>query len=105
MAAAELIPHEQVHVWDVDNAARFVTYVIAGPAGSGTIQVNGAAAHLVESGHKVIVASFASFAAEEVWAHEPVVVHVDAGNTIVRVDSDPGTLLGSPLASQAGDLR
>ncbi|MEQ7124848.1 aspartate 1-decarboxylase [Actinopolymorpha sp. B11F2] len=105
MAAADLLPHEQVHVWDVDNAARFVTYVIAGPAGSGTVQVNGAAASLVEIGHRVIVASFGSFSSDEVWAHEPVVVHVDAANTIARVDSDPGALLGSPLASQAGDPR
>jgi aspartate 1-decarboxylase len=105
MAAADLVPHEQVHVWDVDNAARFVTYVLAGPAGSGTVQVNGAAARLVETGHRVIVASFASFSSDEVWAHEPVVVHVDADNTIAQVDSDPGVLLGSPLASEAGEVR
>ena len=57
MRQADLLANEQVHVWDIDNGARFVTYVIEGEPGSGTIQVNGAAAHLVRTGHKVIVAS------------------------------------------------
>ena len=61
MAGADLIPNEQVHVWDIDNGARFVTYVIEGEAGSGTMQVNGAAAHLTRPGHKVIVASFGAY--------------------------------------------
>ena len=46
MAGADLLTNEQVHVWDIDNGARFVTYVIDGEPGSGTMQVNGAAAHL-----------------------------------------------------------
>src|SRR3954470_14976906 len=50
MAGADLITNEQVHVWDVDNGSRFVTYVIDGEPGSGTIQVNGAAAHLTRPG-------------------------------------------------------
>src|SRR5947199_4667415 len=58
MAAADLITNEQVHVWDIDNGARFVTYVIDGEPGSRTMQVNGAAAHLARPGHKIIVASF-----------------------------------------------
>src|SRR5680860_687422 len=58
MAEADLITNEQVHVWDIDNGARFVTYVIDGEPGSGTMQVNGAAAHLTRPGHKIIVASF-----------------------------------------------
>ena len=49
MAGADLITNEQVHVWDIDNGARFVTYVIDGEAGSGTMQVNGAAAHLTRA--------------------------------------------------------
>ena len=46
MPSADLLTNEQVHVWDIDNGARFVTYVIEGEPGSGTVQVNGAAAHL-----------------------------------------------------------
>ena len=61
MAGADLITNEQVHVWDVDSGSRFVTYVIDGEPGSGTMQVNGAAAHLIEPGHKIIVASFGAY--------------------------------------------
>src|ERR671925_12339 len=59
--SADLIPNEQVHVWDIDNGARFVTYVIEGHEGSGTVHVNGAAARLVSEGHKVIIASFGAY--------------------------------------------
>jgi aspartate 1-decarboxylase len=94
MASADLIPNEQVHVWDIDNGARFVTYVIGGKPGSGDMQVNGAAARLVSSGQKVIVASFGSYDDSDLETYSPVVVHVDADNRAVRVDSNPEVLLG-----------
>ena len=94
MASADLIPNEQVHVWDIDNGARFVTYVIKGEPGSGDLQVNGAAARLVQRGQKVIVASFAAYDERDLQAYSPIVVHVDAGNRAVRVDSNPEVLLG-----------
>jgi aspartate 1-decarboxylase len=94
MASADLLPNEQVHVWDIDNGARFVTYVIEGRAGSGDMQVNGAAARLVQRGHKVIVASFGSYDERDLEAYSPIVVHVGAGNEAVRVDSNPEVLLG-----------
>jgi len=93
MAAADLITNEQVHVWDIDNGARFVTYVIDGEAGSGTIQVNGAAAHLTRPGHKVIVASFAAYDESDLESYSPVVVHVGEDNSVVGVDSRPEVLL------------
>ncbi|SFH48812.1 L-aspartate 1-decarboxylase [Actinopolymorpha cephalotaxi] len=102
MRAADLLPNEQVHVWDIDNGARFVTYALEGAPGSGSMQVNGAAALLVERGHKVIVASFAAYDSAELAGHEPAVVHVDAGNAIALVGSDAGVLMDSPLASAAG---
>jgi aspartate 1-decarboxylase len=102
MRQADLLANEQVHVWDIDNGARFVTYAIEGDLGSGTVQVNGAAALLVNTGDKVIVASFAAYDTEELERYSPVVVHVDDDNAIARIDSDPGVLLGSPLASEAG---
>jgi aspartate 1-decarboxylase len=77
MASADLIANEQVHVWDIDNGARFVTYVIAGKPGSGELQVNGAAARLVRSGHRVIVASFGSYDERDLETYSPIVVHVD----------------------------
>src|SRR5919197_3274291 len=61
MRAADLLPNEQVHLWDIDNGARVVTYAIEGAPGSGTIQVNGAAARLVSEGHKVIVVSYGAY--------------------------------------------
>ena len=102
MRNADLLANEQVQVWDIDNGARFTTYVIAGPPGSGTVQVNGAAARLVSEGDKVIVASFAAYEERELEAYAPVVVHVDDRNGIAELDSHPDVLLGSPLASEAG---
>jgi aspartate 1-decarboxylase len=101
MQSADLIANEQVHVWDLENGARFVTYAIEGEPGSGTVQVNGAAAHLVSVGHRVIVASFGAYDERDLEAYAPVVVHVDDRNRIVRVDSHPEVLLGSTLASEA----
>jgi aspartate 1-decarboxylase len=84
MDAADLLEFEQVHVVDVDNGARFETYVIEGPRGSGTICLNGAAARLVQRGDKVIVISYAVYPEAEFAAHEPLIVHVDEGNRIVQ---------------------
>ena len=103
MASADLIPNEQVHVWDIDNGARFVTYVIEGRPGSGDMQVNGAAARLVQRGHKVIVASFGAYAERDLEAYSPIVVHVGAENEVVRVDSNPEVLLGSFVPAWGAD--
>jgi aspartate 1-decarboxylase len=102
MRSADLIPNEQVHVWDIANGARFVTYAIEGEPGSGEVRVNGAAALLVGEGDKVIVASFGAYDERDLESYAPVVVHVDERNAIVEVDSRPEVLLGSPLASEAG---
>jgi aspartate 1-decarboxylase len=80
MDAADLVPYEQVHVVDVDNGARFETYVIEGGAGSGTMCVNGAAARLVHPGDRIIVISYGTYEAGEIVGFEPVVVTVDEGN-------------------------
>ena len=86
LRAADIRVHEQVHVVDVDNGARFETYTIAGPAGSGAIEVNGAAARLVHAGDTVIVISYADYDEAELDSYQPRVVHVDRGNAIVTVD-------------------
>jgi aspartate 1-decarboxylase len=92
--AADILEHEQVHVVDVDNGARFETYTIAGERGSGTVQVNGAAARLVHSGDTVIVISYAQYDRSELRDYEPLVVHVEAGtNAILEVDHEVATLL------------
>ena len=93
MAGADLMTNEQVHVWDIDNGSRFVTYVIEGEAGSGTMQVNGAAAHLTAPGHKIIVASFGAYDEADLERYSPLVVHVDADNHSIAIDSHPEVLL------------
>lgn len=86
LEAADILPHEQVHVVDVDNGARFETYTLVGERGSGVIQVNGAAARLVHTGDTIIVISYADYSAEDLETYEPRVVHVDRSNAIIQVD-------------------
>jgi aspartate 1-decarboxylase len=93
LEAADILEHEQVHVVDVDNGARFETYTIAGERGSGEIKINGAAARLVHTGDTVIVVSYADYEKEELEMYEPVVVHVNRDNEIVTVDSAVAELL------------
>lgn len=80
--AANMLAWEEVHVWDVDNGARLVTYILPGPRGSGMVCVNGAAAHLIKPGHKVILATFAAMEEEEARTHKPMVILVDEENRI-----------------------
>ena len=98
LEAADIREHEQVHVVDVDNGARFETYTIAGERGAGAICVNGAAARLVHRGDTIIVISYASYDERELNRYEPRVVHVDRSNRIVDVDVEVATLL-TPEAS------
>ncbi|MFD5427281.1 aspartate 1-decarboxylase [Streptomyces sp. NPDC127084] len=89
MEAADLLPGELVHIVDITNGARLETYVIEGERGSGVIGINGAAAHLVHPGDLVILISYAQVNDAEARALVPRVVHVDAGNRIVELGSDP----------------
>lgn len=85
MQACDMVPYEKIDVYDVDNANRFSTYLIEGPAGSGACCVNGAAAHLVEVGHKLIIASYCAVDETKIRGHQPKVVLVDASNRITVV--------------------
>lgn len=91
MEAADLLEHEQVAVLDIDNGARFETYVITGRRGSGDMCLNGAAARLVQPGDKVIVISYADYEAAELDGYAPRVVHVDTANR--QVDTVTAQLL------------
>jgi aspartate 1-decarboxylase len=93
LEAADIREHEQVHVVDIDNGARFETYTIAGERGSGDLKVNGAAARLVHHGDTVILISYASYNEAELDGYEPRVVHVTPENEIVNVDAEVATLL------------
>jgi len=79
--AADLLEHEQVHVLDLDNGARFETYAIRG--GPGDVILNGAAARLVHTGDRVIVISYAAYDEADLAHYAPRVVHVDEANRIV----------------------
>lgn len=87
MQAAGILEYEKVQVADVDSGDRFETYVIAGESGSGMICVNGAAAHLVSPGDKVIIMAYAQMTPEEFADPEnaPHVVFVDEDNHPARV--------------------
>ncbi|HVS03640.1 MAG TPA: aspartate 1-decarboxylase [Thermoanaerobaculia bacterium] len=84
MAAADLLPHERVEVYDVTNGERFATYVIPGTPGRGEVVVNGAAAHKARRGDLVILASYAVMSEQEARAHRPALVFVDARNRQVE---------------------
>lgn len=89
MSLADLRPGEKVDVVDVANGARLSTYVIEGPAGSGVIGINGAAAHLVDVDDLVIVISYAHIEETSIDEHLPRVVFVDADNRAVDCGDDP----------------
>jgi aspartate 1-decarboxylase len=103
MGAADILEHEQVQVLDIDNGARFVTYAITGEEGSGVIQINGAAARLVQRGDTIIVLSYAHYDQSELERYQPRVVHVEANtNRIITVDDQVATLpTRQPLAAES----
>lgn len=84
MEAADLMEFEQVHVVNVNNGARFETYVIAGSSGEGEICLNGAAARLAHPGDKVIVISYAQYDEAELESYRPTFIFVDEQNRITR---------------------
>ena len=84
MEGADLMEFERVQVVNINNGARFETYVIPGERASGTICLNGAAARLVQRGDKVIVISYASYSAEELEGLEPTILTVDEDNRPAR---------------------
>ena len=77
---AGMLVGEKVDVLNIDNGERFSTYIIEAPAGSGEIQVNGAAARLVQPGDKVIIIAYAILEEEEAKSFKPTVVVVDENN-------------------------
>lgn len=101
MAAADLLPGEQVAIVDITNGARLETYVIPGQAGSGVIGINGAAARLVNPGDLVILISYAQMDDATARAYRPRVVHVDRDNRCLATGSDPAGsvdgVVGDPI--------
>jgi aspartate 1-decarboxylase len=91
LAAADILPNEQVEIWNVTNGERFSTYALRGQPGSGVVCINGAAAHKASPGDLVIIATFSWMNDEQAREWEPTVVFVDARN---RIAEQRGELAG-----------
>ena len=85
MEAADMVPYERIEVYDIDNGNRFATYLIEGERGSGSCFVNGAAAHLVEKGDRLILATYTTVDDKNLEGYTPRVVVVDKENRIKTV--------------------
>jgi aspartate 1-decarboxylase len=94
LAAVGIVPYEQVHVVNVNNGERFITYAIAAAPGAGSIELNGAAARLGVKGDKLIIMTYAQFNDVEAQNHRPKVVIVDDRNQITEIKSYIPTGLG-----------
>jgi aspartate 1-decarboxylase len=77
---ADILPFEQIKIYNISNGERFDTYAIAGPAGSGQICLNGAAARRGAKGDLIIIASYAHFDERETAQHVPKIVLLDSCN-------------------------
>ena len=86
--ASGILEHEQVHIWNVTQGTRLVTYALRGDDHSGIICINGAAAHLANPGDKVIIAAFAEVEAEAAAGWKPTVVFVDGQNRQTGIDDE-----------------
>ena len=104
MSAADILPGEQIAIADITNGTRLETYAIAGPAGSGIVGINGAAARLIRPGDLVILITYAQFSDAEARALVPRIVHVDEQNRITRIGNDAAETLDAALPTLRGDL-
>mgnify|MGYP001155542069 CR=1 FL=1 len=82
LAEVNLLPFERIKVYNINNGERFDTYIIEGPAGSGVIGLNGAAARKGLAGDLIIIASYALYSAEELKDYRPHIVLLDQRNRI-----------------------
>jgi aspartate 1-decarboxylase len=82
--AANMLQFEQLHIYNVTNGERFTTYAITAPRGSGTIGVNGAAAHKANPGDLLIICTYAEMEAKEAEHFNPALVYLDADNAIAH---------------------
>jgi aspartate 1-decarboxylase len=92
LQAANILPNEQVQVLNLNNGARFATYVIEGEAGSGEIGLNGAAARCACKGDMVIILTYVQIAEESLTGHMPTLVYVDRNNRITSVKHTIGAI-------------
>lgn len=84
LEAADILPYEQVQVWNLNNGARFETYAMEGEAGSGVVCANGAAARLLSPGDPIIVVAYAALDEKELRQFKPRIVFVDENNQSMK---------------------
>ncbi len=87
MEASSILPFEQVQIYNITNGNRFTTYAIKAERGSGTISINGAAAHLAGKGDVIIIASYSVVDETEAQSHRPVTIYLDEHNRIKEVSA------------------
>ena len=102
MEAADLLAFEQIHVLDVDNGSRLVTYVIEGERGSGVVCINGAAARLVSKGDIVILLTYETMDENSARSAKPHLVYVDEQNQITHVGPRLGSVRGFAKGTKYG---
>jgi aspartate 1-decarboxylase len=83
-----LLPNEAVAVWNITTGTRLETYILKGVAGSAEFHINGAAAHLVSVGDRVIIAGFGLFPYEEAVSHQPKVIFLNTDNSIKSIHTE-----------------
>jgi aspartate 1-decarboxylase len=83
MEAVDIIPYEQVQVYNITNGSRLETYVIKGERGSGVIGINGAAARLMNKGDRIIIAGYVCLEEKEIKTHKPKIIRVNEKNQIM----------------------
>jgi len=96
-----LIPYEKILVANLSNSERFETYAIYGPARQGTIELNGATAHLGKIGDRVTIMSFARVTPEEAAVHRPLILVLNEKNVVVRYDEDASVRSFKVVANKA----
>ncbi len=84
LEASGILEYEQIHIYNIANGERFVTYAIRAERDSGVISVNGAAAHKANRGDLIIIAAYSRMSESEAASHEPKLVYPDADNRIER---------------------
>ena len=84
LTKAGIHEYEQIHIYNLNNGERFITYAIRAQAGSRIISINGAAAHKAEPGDRVIICAYTKLAQEEVASFKPTLVYLDEDNNIKR---------------------
>ena len=91
LEAGNIKEYEEIHIWNINNGERFITYAIKGERGSGIISVNGSAARRAAPGDMLIIATFGQYTEEELAHHTPSLIYVDANNYITHTKNSIST--------------